>query len=139
MNKPVVHIPSKILIGNAETLRQHSLTRWLSRDLMQAAVDFCRNLGLYPIYCETSPDNFARYLFWRLPQGAFTEARSGRNREKFEEIDQVNFEKNRRLLSLHVNESDLYSAVWVSAEHYETAKTVLASYGITCAERKEIV
>jgi hypothetical protein len=138
MNKNITYIPSKILAGNAEILRQHSFTRWMSRDLMQATADFCKNIGLYPLYCETSPDHLARYLFWRLPQGAITEVRSGRTKDKFMEFDQAGFENNRKLLSLHVNESDVYSAVWVSSDHYETAKTVLTAYGITCAERKEI-
>ena len=138
MNKNITHIPSKILAGNAEVLRQHSFTRWMSRDLMQATVDFCRNIGLYPIYCEASPDHLARCLFWRLPQGAITEVRSWRTKDKFMELDLAGIEHNRKLLSLHVNESDVYSAVWMSSDHYETAKTILDAYGITCAERKEI-
>jgi hypothetical protein len=137
MNATFTYIPSKILVGNAELLRQHSLTRWMSRDLMQATADYCKNIGLFPLYCETSPDHLARYLFWRLPQGAITEIRSGRMKEKFTEFDQAGIENNRKLVSLHVNESDLHSAVWISADHYETAKTVLTAYGITCAERKE--
>jgi hypothetical protein len=137
MNSTTTYIPSKILAGNAELLRQHSFTRWMSRDLMQATADYCKNIGLFPLYCETSPDHLARYLFWRLPQGAITEVRSGRTKEKFTELDQASMEKNRKLVSLHVNESDVYSAVWVSSDHYETAKTILAAYGIMCAERKE--
>jgi hypothetical protein len=138
MNKNITYIPSKVLSGNAEILRQHTFTRWMSRDLMQATADFCKNIGLYPVYCETSPDHLTRYLFWRLPQGAITEVRSARTKDKFTEFDQAGFENNRKLLSLHVNESDVYSAVWVSSDHYEIAKTVLTAYGITCAERKEI-
>jgi hypothetical protein len=137
MNATTTYIPSKILAGNAELLRQHSFTRWMSRDLMQATADYCKNIGLYPLYCETSPDHLSRYIFWRLPQGAITEVRSGRTKEKFTEFDQAGIEKNRKLVSLHVNESDVYSAVWVSSDHYKTAKTILAAYGITCAERKE--
>ena len=104
---------------------------------MQAAGDFCRNLGLVPIYCECSPDHLTRYLFWRVPQGASIEVRSGRTRDKFEEFDRANKERNWRLLSLHVNESDVYSAVWVTSDHYETAKTFLLAHGITTAERRE--
>src|SRR5580698_2418821 len=85
--------------GDLEFLRQHSLTRWMSPDLTQAAVDFCRNLGLVPAYCECSPDHLTRYLFWRLPQGALIEVRSGRTRDKFEEFDRANQGRNWRLLA----------------------------------------
>ena len=131
------YVSSKLLTGDREALRQNSLTRWMSRDLTQAATDFCRNLGLYPIYCEYSTEHLTRYLFWRLPQGAAIEVRSGRAKDKFEEFDRVNREKNWRLLSLHVNESDVYSAIWISADHFEVAKGFLAAQGITVAERKE--
>jgi len=137
MKTPVAYTPSKLLQGETETLRQHSFTRWLSRDLMQAAGDFNRNLGLFPIYCETSPDHLTRYIFWKIPQGAMTEIRSQRTREQFEEFDRVNQTRNLKLLSLHINESDIYSAVWLASDHYETAKTFLAAHGITCAERKD--
>jgi hypothetical protein len=137
MNSDVTYTPSKLYAGDAELLRQHSFTRWMSRDLMQAAGDFNRNLGLLPIYCETSPDRQTRYLFWKLPQGALTEVRSARVREQFEQYDRANHERNIRLLSLHINESDVYSGVWISAEFFETAKNVLAAYGITSAERKK--
>jgi hypothetical protein len=109
----------------------------MSRDLMQAAGDFCRNLGLVPVYSECSPDHLTRYLFWRLPQGALIEVRSGRIKEKFEEFDRVNREKNWRLLSLHVNESDVYSAVWITPDHFETASAFLMVHGITTAMKNE--
>ena len=67
-----------------------------------------------PVYCECSPDHLTRYLFWKLPAEALMEVRSGRTREKFEEFDRANRDKNRRLLSLHVNDGDVYSAVWIS-------------------------
>jgi hypothetical protein len=137
MNAPTIYTPSKILSGEGENLRLNSFTRWMSRDLMQAASDFCRNLGLVPIYCECSPDHLTRYLFWRLPQGALIEVRSGRTRDKFEEFDRANQGRNWRLLSLHVNESDVYSAVWITSDHHETAKTFLLAHGITTAERRE--
>ena len=137
MSAPNAYIASKILQGESESLRQHSLTRWLSRDLMQAAADFCRNLGLIPIYAETSPDHLTRYLFWRAPQGALIEVRSGRAREKFEEIDQAKQRQGWRLLSLHINESDVYSGVWISGEHFEEGKKFLLTHGITAAERRE--
>src|SRR5579872_3066442 len=134
MNKAITYIPSKLLSGGFEPLRQHSFTCWMSRDLTQAAGDFCRNLGLFAVYCETSPDHLTRYLFWRLPQGAGIEVRSGRSKEKFEEHDRINRERNLRLLSLHVNESDIYSAVWISADYFAAAKPFLTAHGITCAE-----
>ena len=137
MNISTTYSPSKLVAGNTEILRQHSFTRWMSRDLTQAATDFCRNLGLVPIYCECSTEHLTRYLFWRLPSGAAVEVRSGRAKDKFEEFDRANREKNWRLLSLHVNERDVYSAVWISADHFETAKAFLGAQGITIAERKE--
>ena len=68
--------PSKLLIGDVAVLREHTLTRWMSRDLTQAAVDFCRNLGLVPAYSECSAEHLTRYLFWQPPQGALFEVRS---------------------------------------------------------------
>jgi hypothetical protein len=134
MKAPMAYTASKLLTGDLELLRQHSFTRWMSRDLTQAAVDFCRNLGLVPAYAECSPDHLSRYLFWKLPQGAQVEVRSGRTREKFEELDALNRERKWRLLSLHINESDVYSAVWIAPDHFATAKAFLAAQGITTAE-----
>jgi len=136
METPTTYIPSKLLPGDGELLRKHTLTRWLSRDLSQAGVDFCRNLGLVPVYSECSPEHLTRYLFWRPPTGALIEVRSGRTKAKFEEFDQVNRDKNWRLLSLHINESDVYSAVWISSDHFETAKAYLAAHGISTATRQ---
>ena len=127
-------MPSKLLPGETELLRQHSFTRWMSRDLTQAAGDFCRNLGLFPAYCEYSADHLTRYLFWQLPQGALVEVRSGRPREKFEEYDRANRDRDWPLLSLHINESDAWSAVWISSGRFETAKAFLMAHGITAAK-----
>jgi|SRR5690242_8437125 len=138
MNTPPDYKPSKLLTGDFEQLRQHSFTRWMSRDLMQAATDFCRNLGLAPIYCECSSNHLTRYLFWQPPQGALGEVRSGRTKDKFAELDAVNRDRHWRLLSLHTNESDVYSAVWISPDHFETAKAFLAAHGITAAERQDV-
>ena len=63
------------------------------------------------------------------------EVRSGRTKDRFEAVDAVNHEKRWRLLSLHVNESDVYSAVWIPADHFETAKAFLTAHGITTPER----
>lgn len=139
MNMNISYVASKLLGGPAEGLRQQSFTRWMSRDLMQAAGDFCRNIGLMPVYSECSPDHQTRYLFWKPPQGACVEVRSGRTKEKFEELDRVNRERTWKLLSLHINESDVYSAVWIAPEHFETAKAFLGAHGITVAERRQAV
>ncbi|HSY19889.1 MAG TPA: hypothetical protein VK815_16215 [Candidatus Acidoferrales bacterium] len=138
MKPATTYIPSKLLTGDVELLRQHSFTRWMSRDLTQAAVDFNRNIGLLPVYCECSSEHLTRYLFWRLPTGALVEVRSGRTKDKFEEFDRANRDKGWRLLSLHINEIGVYSAVWISADHFETGKAFLAAQGITAARAKTV-
>jgi hypothetical protein len=129
------YIPSKLLPGEKEILRQHSFTRWMSRDLLQAASDFLSHLRLLAIYAECSPENFRRYLLWHPPEGCGYEVRSGRTLEQFEAYDRGNLARDWVLVSLHINERNIYSAVWVSATHEETARKVLAGYGITPAER----
>jgi len=128
------YLPSKLLNGDAGVLREHTFTRWMSRDLTQASVDFCRNLGLVPAYSEYSSEHSIRYIFWKPPQGTLVEVRSGRTKDKFEEIDDTKRGDQWRLLSLHVNDAGLYSAVWVSSDHFETAKAFLAAHGVTTAE-----
>jgi hypothetical protein len=135
MSDNLTYLPSQILPGDTDLLRNRSFTRWLSRDLRQAAVDFCKNIGLFPIYCEFSPDGLTRYLFWNPPRTTYVEIRSGRTLEQFIAFDQKNAEPDRRLLSLHVSENHIYSAVWISADQYETAASILAAYGITPAQR----
>jgi len=129
---------SKLLPGEGEFLRQHGFTRWMSADLLQPASDFLRNLQLLPIYAECSPENLHRYLCWHPPAGALFEVRSGRTLGQFEEFDRGNIERGWPLLTLHLNQSDVYSAVWISAPHYETAKKVLTVYGITPASRSPL-
>jgi hypothetical protein len=136
MNGPVTYIPSQTLPGDAELLREHGFTRWMSRDLLQAASDFCKNLGLIAIYSECSPGPVTRYLFWRPPQGTMFEVRSGRAFDQFKAYDKANAERGWPLLSLHINENRIYSGVWISPDHYETGKAVLTRYGITPAERQ---
>ena len=128
------YTPSRLLTGEVASLRQQTLTRWLSRDFTQAAVDFCRNLGQVPAYSECSPGHLTRYLFWSPPPGALFEVRSGRTKDKFEEIDRSKLSQTWRLLSLHISDEGLYSGVWISSDHYETAKVYLAAHGITAAE-----
>jgi len=128
------YTPSKLLPGEGELLREQRFTRWISPDLFQAAAEFLRNIGLLPIYVECSPGMRRRCLCWHPPDCNF-EIRTGRTLEIFEELDRRNIERGWPLLSLHINESNIYSAVWVSANHYETAKTVLARHGITPASR----
>jgi hypothetical protein len=137
MKKSHKYVASKLRAGDFELLRQGTFTRWMSRDLVQAAVNFCRNLGLLPAYCECSAERFTRYLFWRVPQDAFMEVRSGRTRNAFEEFDTINRGRNSKLLSLHINESEVYSAVWISADHFEAARAFLAAHGISAAKRPE--
>lgn len=137
MKPSVTYISSRALLGPTEILRQHSFTRWMTRDLSQAATDFCRNIGLFPLYCECSPEHLLRTIFWRLPQGALIEVRTGRSKDRFEEYDHANRERGWKLLSLHVNENEHYSAVWVSAEHVVIARSVLGAHGVTPAERIE--
>lgn len=136
MQTPNAYIPSQILPGSTEFLREHSFTSWMSADLLQAATDFCGNIGLIGIYSECSPDFQYRYLFWSPPQGTGFEVRSHLTKDQFEEIVQNNRERGWPLLSLHINENDIHSAVWISPEHYDTATAVLASYGITPAQQK---
>jgi hypothetical protein len=136
MNGDTTYIPSRTLPGNTELIREHSFTRWLSRDLLQAATDFCKNIGLVSLYSEYSRDGATRYLLWKPPQGAFFEVRSGRKLEQFKAFDLANIERGWPLLSLHVSEDAIYSGVWISPDCYETAKSMLALHGITPAERK---
>jgi hypothetical protein len=129
------YTPSKLLPGEVEQLRQHAYTRWMSRDLLQPASDFLKNIGLLAIYAECSSENMHRYLCWHPPKGSAFEVRSGRTREQFEQFDLGNIARGWPLLTLHINEADVHSAVWISADHYETAKKILTSYGITPASR----
>jgi hypothetical protein len=131
-----IYTPSKLLPGEDELFRQHGFTRWMSRDLLQPATDFLKNLGLLAIYAECSSENLHRYLCWHPPEGWGCEIRSGRTLDQFEGFDSGNRARGWPLLSLHVNECDIYSAVWISPNHYETAKKVLARYGITPASRE---
>jgi hypothetical protein len=109
----------------------------MSRDLLQAATDFCKNIGLASIYSEYSPaGGVTRYLFWKPPQSALFEVRTGRKVEQFKAFDQANIERGWPLLSLHISKDAIYSAVWISPDSFEIGKTVLAIYGITPAERK---
>ena len=135
MHTPSTYVPSQLLGGDSESARQRASTRWMSRDLLQAATDFCKNLGLVAAYCESSKEG-TRYLFWQMPPGAGCEVRSGRTKEKFVDFDRANQERGWQLLSLHVSDDDLYSAVWLSAQHFEAGVAFLRLFGISPAERK---
>lgn len=119
----------------AESARQRAFTRCLSRDLLQAATNFCKNVGHVAAYCESS-EHGTRCLFWQMPAGASCEVRSGRTKEKFVDFDRVNRERGWRLLSLHVSPQELYSAVWISEQHYEAGVAFLRLFGISSAGRK---
>jgi hypothetical protein len=129
------YTPSKLLPGDGELLRQHAFTNWLSPDLHQAAANFMINVGLVAIYCECASDNRRRNILWHPPESGAIEFRSGRTLSNFEKLDQANLERGWPLLTLYINESDVYTAVWIAANPYEAAKQVLARYGITSAER----
>jgi hypothetical protein len=129
------YTPSKLLPGEGELLRERAFTNWLSPDLHQAAAHLLINVGLVAIYAECASDNRRRNILWHPPERHAFEFRSGRSRGNFEKLDHGNVERGWPLLTLHINESDVYSAVWVSASQYEAAKLVLARYGITPAER----
>ena len=129
-------IPSKLLNGEAYVIREHSFTRWVSRDLLQATTDFCKNIGLSAIYAECNPQGLGRYLLWHPPEIGSSEIRSGRTKEQFEKIDQENQKRGWSLLTLHISENQIYSAVWVSSDRLEVGKKLLSVYGITLAERK---
>lgn len=135
MNIPISYVPSELQPGDAKTARQHAFTRWMSRDLLQAATDFCKNIGHVAVYCESSNEG-TRYLFWQMPAGASCEVRSGRTKEKFVDFDRVNQQRGWHLLSLHVSEQELYSAVWISAQHYDAGVAFLRHFGISPAERR---
>jgi hypothetical protein len=136
MNSPLNYVPSELRSGDTESVRQRAFTRWMSRDLLQAATDFCKNIGHVAAYCESSKDT-TRYLFWQMPPGACCEVRSGRTKEKFEDFDRMNRQRGWRLLSLHVSDQELYSAVWISAQHYEAGVAFLRLFGISPAEQKK--
>lgn len=136
MAKPS-YVPSRLSPGDSEILRQHSFTRWMSVDLLQPATDFLKNLGLLAIYAECTPENLHRYLCWQPAKGWGCEVRSGRTLDKFLEFDLGNIERGWPLLSLHINERDIYSAVWISPSHYEAARAYLAVYGIEPADRPQ--
>ena len=139
MSDPFIYVASELQEGKTALVRQHSFTRWMSGDLMQAMTDFCKNVRLVSIYAEYSPETGHRTLLWHPPEKAFIEVRSKRTRQQFQEIDLRNAANNRPLVSLHIDKNDNYSAVWISAEHLDTAKAVLAFYGITPAQRKNSV
>jgi hypothetical protein len=126
-------VPSRFLAGEFEAARQSAFTRWMKPELGQAAVDFSRNIGLVPIFAETSRDG-TRYLFWHMPTGAKCEVRSGRTKEQFLEFDRVGGEKGRRLVSLHTSVDSFYSAVWITTGHHALAVEFLKRFGITAAE-----
>ena len=135
----MIYTASQLLPGATGIIREHSFTRWMSRDLLQATTDFCRNLGLVALYSESSPNHQFRYLFWHPPPGANFEIRSGRTKEQFIQLDTANIGVDRSLVSLHISEAGIYSATWISSEHHEKAKAMLSFYGITSARRESAI
>lgn len=133
MSEPISYQPSR-LSPDEHFLRERSFTRWMSLDLLQAANDFGKNIGQLPIYIEHGTDQRVRFLPWHPPENSGYEIRSGREKMKFEAFDRVNRERNWLLLSLHINEQQIYSAVWITSEHYDIAVQVLGAYGISPAK-----
>lgn len=125
--------PSRLTEGELAVTRESAFTRWMSVELRQAAVDFSRNIGLLPLYAETS-ERGTRYLFWQIPAGAACEVRSGRTKEEFMELDRKNRAAGRRLISLHVGPGQRHSAVWLSDGHYAAAAQHLGRFGVSAAE-----
>jgi hypothetical protein len=127
------YIPSR-LSPEAEFLRERSFTRWMSRDLLQPASDFLRHLQLIALYAECTGAGH-RYLLWHPPEKWGCELRSGRTLDQFEGFDRANVARGWPLLSLHIDETGIHSAVWISPEIFGVAVKMLAFYGITPAER----
>ena len=40
----------------------------MQTDLVQAAGEFLKNIGLLPLYVETNAEGLTRYLCWRAPK-----------------------------------------------------------------------
>ena len=129
------YTPSRLLNGDAGLLREHALTNWMSRDLLQATTDFAKNIGLLALYTETDKEGRGRYLFWHAPEGWGCEIRSGRTLEQFTEFDRRNVERGWPLLTLHVNEAGIHSAVWLAPNHRQLAIKILSGYGVLPAEK----
>ena len=135
MKTPYVYIASELAAGESEFLRQHGLTSWMSNDLLQVATDFLQKLGLLPLYAEYSSDKKHRYLLWHAPANFACEVRSGRTLAQFIGYDNGNIDRGWKLLSLHITTDEIYSAVWVPADHLKAAQQFLNSYGIAPASR----
>jgi len=129
------YTPTRILPGDTGLLREHSFTAWLPLEHLQAAGDFGLTIGLLPLYAEHLDRDTGRYLFWSPPAQMEFEVRSGRTESEFRGYDEANATKGLPLLSLHVLADGIYSAVWVSSDHIETADAVLHHYGLTRAQR----
>jgi hypothetical protein len=129
--------PSRLSTGDdAALLRENAFTWWMSRDLMQAAIDYLKNIGPLPLYAETNAEGHTRYLCWRAPKDWGCEVRTGRTLEQLTKFDQVNKERDWPLLTLHINDRGIYSAVWLAPNHLELAQKVMTSYGISPASRE---
>jgi len=135
MKSAYTYVPSKLLSGEGEFLRERSFTQWVSPEPNQVATDFMRNLGLSPIYVESSTGNLRRSLQWQPPEGYACDVCAGCTLVQFVEFDNVNIDRGWPLLSLHIGAGDIHSAVWVSPEAFKMAQRFLASYGITPASR----
>ena len=126
---------SQPLTLESAAFRERCFTSWLPLEGLQAAIDFNLTLGLLPIYVEHRDSKTGRYLFWHPPDGMEFEVRSGRSENLFREFDEKASDRGVALLSLHINEDRLYSAVWVAEEHLDSATTSLNGFGLSRATR----
>lgn len=125
------------LSADGDFARENAFTCWMSRDLMQASVDFSKNMGLVPIYAQSHENGTGRYLFWHRPPQTALQVRSHRTRDDFLKLDEKSQEIGWSLLSLHIRheKEEIYSAVWIAPGRLEHAVQVLALYGIGQAKR----
>lgn len=126
---------SQPLTPESAEFRERCFTSWLPLEALQAAIDFNLALGLLPIYVEHRDSETGRYLFWHPPDGMEFEVRSGRAEDVFRECDEMASDRGLALLSLHISEDRLYSAVWVAEEHLDSATTSLRGFGLSRASR----
>lgn len=121
------------------SLRERSFTNWMSRDLSQSTVEFCRSIGLIPVYAEAREDGKFRYLFWNPPQGTAFQIKSGNNETTFRELHQKADQAGLILLTLHISDGEnrLYSAVWISPDSQNVACDFLSIYGISATEKPQ--
>jgi hypothetical protein len=137
MNTPSPYVFSRLEQGDTAVARECAFTRWMSKDLLQVAIDFYKNIGHVPVYCESSKQG-TRCILWRMPAGAGCDIRFGCTQDKFFDFNCANEKRDLRLLSLYMSEDELYSAVWVSLRQYDFAVAYLQLFGISPAQVRNV-